>query len=178
MCYTNNSMEHWYTGHRKLTKLYAKNERPISILGAPFWKGQKISGTELSPELFRKQNIVSQIIRLGYNSVVDYRNLNFKDDPRNKITIFRNNFTEISNQFTLSEAILLIEIKVEQILRNGETLVILGGDHSITARSILGNAKANPYDFCVIYVDAHGDINNCETTRSGNLHGNLLASLF
>ena len=129
-----------------------------------------MNGTELAPQWFRKQNILNQIKRLGYDSVVDYGDIAFKHNPKDDTIKVRNNFTEIHNQFTLSEANLLIETRVEHILRKGQTLVVLGGDHSLTAGSILGNAKVNP-DVCVLYVDAHADLNNCESTQSGNLHG-------
>lgn len=157
-------------GHRKLHKLYTKINGPISVLGAPFWRGQRISGTDKAPEWFRAQNIIKQIKRLGYENVIDYGNIQFRDNPKDKTFKTRNSFSEIHNQYTLSDGNRLIDDRIRQILAKGETLVLLGGDHSITAGAILGNAKLNP-DVCVIYVDAHGDLNNCESTTSGNLHG-------
>lgn len=58
-------------------------------------------------------------------------------------------------------------------LEEGHFPVVLGGDHSIAAGSI--SAVAQFYresgGIGVIWVDAHGDWNNEETTISGSMHG-------
>ena len=54
--------------------------------------------------------------------------------------------------------------------------LLLGGDHSLSIGSILGSAAANP-DLCVVWVDAHTDINTPLSTLSGNLHGMPVAVL-
>lgn len=55
-------------------------------------------------------------------------------------------------------------------LAQGHRPVILGGDHSIAAGSLLGTQRVHG-KVGVIWMDAHGDFNNEETTLSGNLHG-------
>lgn len=52
---------------------------------------------------------------------------------------------------------------------------IIGGDHSIGMGSIAGASKFHK-ELAVIWVDAHGDINNSETSPSGNIHGMPLAA--
>ncbi len=52
--------------------------------------------------------------------------------------------------------------------------VVVGGDHSLAAGSLTGNAayageRGRP--FFVLWLDAHPDFHTLETTTSGNLHG-------
>lgn len=47
---------------------------------------------------------------------------------------------------------------------------------SMAIGSISGHARVHP-DLCVIWVDAHTDINTPLTTSSGNLHGQPVAFL-
>ena len=167
----NQNDEHDYrSGHRRLGILSAKVKSPIAILGLPFSKGQTMSGTELAPHLFRQQKLLNQIKRLGYESVIDHGDMEFHDAPKDTDTKTKNKFSEIRNQFTLAKANKQVEQRVAHILEEGHTLVLLGGDHSLTAGAILGDALVNG-DICVIYIDGHGDINTCESTTSGNFHG-------
>jgi len=52
----------------------------------------------------------------------------------------------------------------------------LGGDHSLAIGSISALLKLWP-DLCIVWVDAHGDINTDLTTETGNLHGMPVAFL-
>lgn len=55
-------------------------------------------------------------------------------------------------------------------LEEGAFPVVLGGDHSIAAGSVSATAKY--YNkIGLIWIDAHGDWNNDESTPSGNMHG-------
>src|SRR6185295_12448152 len=58
--------------------------------------------------------------------------------------------------------------------------ILLGGDHSLAAGSISGVAahfRKEKRRIGVLWVDAHGDINTPQTTRTGNVHGMPLAAL-
>lgn len=59
---------------------------------------------------------------------------------------------------------------VSETLRTGGFPVVLGGDHSLAAGTIA--ATVNHYkSIGVIWMDAHGDWNNEESSPSGNMHG-------
>ena len=59
---------------------------------------------------------------------------------------------------------------VSHSLKEGHFPIILGGDHSISAGSV--SAVAHHYqNIGVIWIDAHGDWNNEESTLTGNMHG-------
>ncbi len=55
-----------------------------------------------------------------------------------------------------------------------QTCVVLGGDHSLSIGSLHGHARAEP-NMCVIWVDAHADLNLPQTSPSRNLHGMVLS---
>ncbi|KAL5511298.1 CAR1 [Sanghuangporus vaninii] len=55
-------------------------------------------------------------------------------------------------------------------IARGELPVTIGGDHSLAMGTISGTLSHHP-DACVIWVDAHADLNTIETTTSGNIHG-------
>ncbi|WP_135822723.1 arginase [Halostella litorea] len=57
---------------------------------------------------------------------------------------------------------------------DGETPLVLGGDHSIAMGSLGGAARDASVG--VVWFDAHGDFNTPETTPSGNVHGMPLAA--
>jgi len=53
--------------------------------------------------------------------------------------------------------------------------IFLGGDHSISIGTIAAAARCDPVG--VIWVDAHGDFNNVESSPSGNIHGMPVAAI-
>ncbi|MBV97916.1 Arginase-2, mitochondrial, partial [Eschrichtius robustus] len=65
---------------------------------------------------------------------------------------------------------------VSRAVSGGYSCVTVGGDHSLAIGTISGHARHCP-DLCVIWVDAHADINTPLTTSSGNLHGQPVSFL-
>jgi len=59
--------------------------------------------------------------------------------------------------------------------RNGQTPLVLGGDHSVALGSLVGMAAAHGPGGA-IWIDAHGDLNTPESSPSGNVHGMVLAA--
>lgn len=59
--------------------------------------------------------------------------------------------------------------KVEQVLNDERMPVTLGGCHSIAIGSISGVVRKTPPDeLCILWVDAHLDLNTNTTSPSGN----------
>ena len=65
---------------------------------------------------------------------------------------------------------------VSESLLENERCLTLGGDHSMAIGTIVGHAQVNP-DLCVLWIDAHADINTPLTSDSGNIHGMPLSFL-
>jgi len=59
--------------------------------------------------------------------------------------------------------------------RDGQTPLVLGGDHSIALGTLVGMASAHGPGG-VLWIDAHGDLNTPESSPSGNVHGMVLAA--
>jgi arginase len=67
-----------------------------------------------------------------------------------------------------------VESAVADALDDGETPLVLGGDHSIAIGSVGGASQDR--DVGVLWLDAHGDFNTPKTTPSGNVHGMPVAA--
>ena len=65
---------------------------------------------------------------------------------------------------------------IDEIKRNGEFPLTIGGDHTIAIATALASIK-NEDNLGIIWIDAHGDYNTFETTITGNLHGLPLAAV-
>ena len=71
----------------------------------------------------------------------------------------------------VSEVNRRVYLSVTETLEEGRFPVILGGDHSIAAGSIAAVSKRHSGNIGVIWIDAHGDWNNEESSQTGNMHG-------
>ncbi|KAG5266090.1 hypothetical protein AALO_G00249690 [Alosa alosa] len=152
------------------TQLHAcQNSRAhsVAILGAPFSKGQKRRGVEHGPKAIRDAGLVERLSNLDY-PVHDFGDLNFQhlenDEPYMHVPFPR----------TVGRANKLLAGAVSHAIEAGHTSVLLGGDHSLAIGSVQGHAQQCP-DLCLIWVDAHADINTPMTSPSGNLHGQSVA---
>ncbi|MEE6492056.1 hypothetical protein FKM82_016461 [Ascaphus truei] len=104
-------------------------------------------------------------------SVYDIGDLNFSQVPNDELY---NNTVKYPR--TVGLACQVLANAVSRAVGAGHTCITLGGDHSLAVGSINGHAQQCP-DLCVIWVDAHADINTPLTTPSGNLHGQPVSFL-
>lgn len=64
----------------------------------------------------------------------------------------------------------------DKLIKEGYRPILFGGDHSISIGTI--SAASNNYeDLNVLWIDAHADINDENTSPSGNIHGMPLSFL-
>ncbi|XP_068194606.1 arginase-2, mitochondrial [Antennarius striatus] len=135
----------------------------VAVLGVPFSKGQKRRGVEHGPKVIRDTGLIDRLSGLDY-FVHDLGDLNFhhfeKDEPYMGVRFPR----------TVGAANQMLSGAVSSAVGDGHTLVVLGGDHSMGIGSVGGHALQCP-DLCLIWVDAHADINTPGTSPTGNLHG-------
>jgi len=67
---------------------------------------------------------------------------------------------------------------VSKIKNKYDYFLFIGGDHSISLGSISGlYSNTSEDDICVIWLDAHTDINIFSKSKTGNIHGMPLAGL-
>ncbi|KAF8562117.1 hypothetical protein P879_09568 [Paragonimus westermani] len=149
----------------------------VKLMGVPVKKGQPKDGTQFGPKLIRDTDIVQSLQSIGVK-LEDLGDLllevdNDAEEPR----VFG-----MINAFSFIDTTCKIAKRVEELLKADEVkrskeygsrpppLILIGGDHSMATGSLLGHRRAEP-DACVIWVDAHADLNTPLTSSSGNTHG-------
>lgn len=133
--------------------------KDINFISACSDLGVHVCGSEKGPTLLTSNfNIKNYILEKDNIE----KSLDSKDLRKNEKHI--NNFTKKVFDTTLT------------ILNNNKTPLLIGGDHSTVIGSALASQKYNE-NIGIIWIDAHGDYNTFETTKSGNIHGLPLAAI-
>nr|KAF6461398.1 arginase 1 [Molossus molossus] len=151
------------------TRSMSSKPKSIGIIGAPFSKGQPRGGVEEGPKVLRKAGLLEKLKEQECD-VKDYGDLPFADVPNDSP------FQIVKNPRSVGKANEQLAGVVADVKKNGRISLVLGGDHSLAIGSISGHAKVHP-DLCIIWVDAHTDVNTPQTTSSGNLHGQPVSFL-
>jgi len=141
----------------------------IGVVGIPLSKGQRKTGVDRGPDDLRDFGTLKALTRYGWN-VTDYGNVSF-DVPESESPT-----GNVKRARTVGEATEAVADAVEKALRENDVCLNLGGDHSLAIGTVSGTARVHP-DFCVLWVDAHADINTPQTSASGSLHGMPLSFL-
>ncbi|XP_058423163.1 arginase-2, mitochondrial isoform X2 [Diceros bicornis minor] len=147
-----------------------KSVHSVAVIGAPFSGGQKRKGVEYGPAAVREAGLMKRLSNLGCH-LKDFGDLSFTPVPKDDLY---NNL--IVNPRTVGLANQELAEVVSRAVSGGYSCVTVGGDHSLAIGTISGHARHCP-DLCVIWVDAHADINTPLTTSSGNLHGQPVSFL-
>ncbi|KAI1301260.1 Arginase, hepatic [Halotydeus destructor] len=135
----------------------------IGVIGAPFSKGQLKGGTEKGPQVLREAGLVGELRRLGLN-VHDHGDLDFELAAEHETEL------NLKSSRSVARAVAKLSSKVSSVLQDGHLPLTLGGDHSLGLATVHGHAAVKP-NLCLLWVDAHADLNTTETTKTGHLHG-------
>ena len=137
--------------------------------------GQKKAGPELAPPLVISDKFLSTVGQLGWKSTTEVV-YGRKEQP----TVWVNEAASVGGNLYQGEEVARINTVVEHVCNkardNMSLPFVIGGDHALVMGSILSSAKAHP-DVCLIWFDAHADINTPFNSPSGNIHGMPLAFL-
>lgn len=145
----------------------------VRILGAPTDFGANRRGVDMGPSAIRYAGLAEELESAG-TTPQDGGDLFVPraeerdpeaDEPEGGRAKFLKETAGVSRQ--LSNAVALA-------LRNDETPLVLGGDHSVAIGSLAGTARNA--DVGAIWFDAHADLNTPSTSPSGNVHGMPLAA--
>ena len=131
----------------------------ITIINANTDLGVHVDGANIGPK-----EITDKLDIKKYN--IDKENT-IKSKDKDDL---KKNLNEV-NHFTKK----VFEQELE-ILNNNDFPLLIGGDHSAAIGSALASQKYYK-NIGIIWIDAHGDYNTFETTRTGNLHGLPLAAI-
>ncbi|MBW0476152.1 hypothetical protein O181_015867 [Austropuccinia psidii MF-1] len=149
---------------------FLKQPKVAAVITCPFSGGQPRAGVDSAPNCLVEQGLLKSIKSVGYSTILDPLEplkIPKQDDP--DIGKLKNPLSVVQTNKQLME-------KINSHTKNGELIVTIGGDHSLGIGTLSATLNAFP-DACVIWVDAHADINTPETTESGNLHGCPLSFL-
>ena len=149
--------------------------KPVHIIGVPLDLGGGRRGVDMGPSAMRIAGLGDHIMALGA-VVVDKGNLPAAiPETEHEADNSQKYIHEIARVCRKLYATCL------QSLDEGALPVVLGGDHSLAAGSVAASAdfvrRTTSKPLGLIWVDAHGDMNTPQTSKSGNVHGMPLAAL-
>ncbi|XP_060517350.1 arginase, hepatic [Cylas formicarius] len=150
----------------------------VGILGVPFDKGQPKAGVADGPDVIRKLGLIDRLRDSleesgGQVNIRDYGNVAY-DVAADLET---NNVPNMKGYAHVAACNREISKNVSDIIRDGRICITLGGDHSLGIGTVDGHLKAMNENVCVLWVDAHADLNTNKTSGSGNVHGMPMAIL-
>lgn len=140
--------------------------KKISVIGVPMGLGAGRRGVELGPAALRHAEVIEHLQAMDLE-VEDRGDI---DVPR-KLSANTHPMKHRPEVLAVNKA---LAEEVRKIKEEGNFPLILGGDHSLAIGSIAGVAK-DEVRIGVVWVDAHGDFNDIQSSPSGNIHGMPLA---
>ncbi len=153
----------------------------LSVVGISVKEGQKLSGVEQCPQLFRNGGMLQILSELGWQikdlGDITAESLHAEIEAEvvgNKLPYKYSNVHDV-------ETIGVVNNKLHDIChqetKKGRFMLNLGGDHGLASGTITGSLRTYP-NLRVIWIDAHGDCNTPEISPSGNYHGMPMAHVF
>lgn len=135
--------------------------KKVDLIGVQLDLGAATRGVNMGPAAIRYAGVANGIKELGYEC----------EDKGDIIPLADGATSEtLRNYEQVIDANAKLYKKALASHEAGAFPVILGGDHSLAAGSI--SATAQHYKkIGIIWIDAHGDWNNEESSPSGNMHG-------
>ncbi|CAE6478460.1 unnamed protein product [Rhizoctonia solani] len=146
-------------------KGFLASPKTLAIVGCPFSGGQPKAGVDRGPIHLINAGLSDQLTSLGWKVKFDGHHQFEEIDAQNDAPLGILKRPRLVSQ--VCEAVAKV---VGDHARNGELPLTLGGDHSLAMGTISGVLSAHP-EACVVWVDAHADINTPSTSTSGNIHG-------
>ena len=145
--------------------------REIALIGAPLDLGQDRRGVDMGPSAIRYAGLEQHLRDALGIRTVDFGNVAApvaeSTEPGDEHARFLRQIIELCDE---------VAALVEDARDDGQTPLVLGGDHSVALGSLVGMA-AGAGRGGVLWIDAHGDLNTPETSPSGNVHGMVLAAV-
>jgi arginase len=145
-------------------------QRRVAVIGAPLDLGQDRRGVDMGPSAIRYADLAEHLLaKLG----IETHDLGNIEAPVAESTAAGDERARFLSQIlALCDRVAKL---VAHARRQGETPLVLGGDHSVALGSLVGMASVHGPGG-VLWIDAHGDLNTPETSPSGNVHGMVLAA--
>jgi arginase len=145
-------------------------QREIALIGAPLDLGAGRRGVDMGPSAIRYAELEQHLQKALGIRTVDLGNVVAPVAESTETGDERARF--LPQILALCDDVATL---VSGARRNGQTPLVLGGDHSVALGSLVGMANVEGPGG-VLWVDAHGDLNTPESSPSGNVHGMVLAA--
>ncbi|AMM24372.1 arginase [Variovorax sp. PAMC 28711] len=145
----------------------------LELIGAPTDVGASVRGAGMGPDALRVAGLQQTLARLGY-AVLDRGNL---AGPATPWTAPDQGLRHLDEVVAWNRS---VYDAVDAALGAGHIPLMLGGDHCLAIGSISAvawHARRRKKKLCVLWLDAHTDVNTGDTSPSGNLHGMPVACL-
>ena len=139
----------------------------ISLVGVPFYTLAQNSGVGLSVRALRDDGI-DRVLNERYSSFMDFGDVTL---PTLTVDDGPANLKNYSHFLACTDAL----FDASQKLENGGMIFYLGGECSLILGSAAGQREHLAGQPGVLWIDAHGDFNTPQTTRSGFIGGMPLA---
>jgi arginase len=146
-----------------------EHSRSVAVIGAGLDLGAGRRGVDMGPSAIRYAGLNTRIESLG-RECLDWGDVTTQipeaipfDDERARYLP------------AILETCRKVALLVERAVTDRYLPLVLGGDHSIAMGSLGGMARSAGAGG-VLWIDAHGDLNDPETSPSGNVHGMPLAA--
>jgi arginase len=139
----------------------------VAVFGVPTAAGARGPGVERAPFALREAGLLEALAKAG-TRVVNLSDLSlfpWRADPEHP---------QARNVAVVACAARAAADEMTRALQEGFALV-LGGDCSLLAGTVVGTRTALGRPVGVVHVDANADLNTPETTPSGGLNGMALA---
>jgi len=146
------------------------SDRTVAVIGAALDLGQGRRGVDMGPSAIRYAGLDERLVSIGY-SVRDRGNVETAVQEATALVDERARYLP-----QILDTCARIAALVGDAVAEGETPLVLGGDHSVALGTLGGLAAAHGAPGGVIWIDAHGDLNTPATSPSGNVHGMPLAA--
>ncbi|MCF8061695.1 MAG: arginase [Deltaproteobacteria bacterium] len=149
-----------------------RGKHQIDILGFPMDLGADRRGVGMGPSALRIAGIRRRLVDLGYQ-VRDLGDIPVEIPESQTISNPRLKFLDevVDKSGLLASAVL-------DSLDRGHFPLAMGGDHTVSIGSLAAQSahcRARGLRPGVLWIDAHADMNDEQTTPSGNIHGMALA---
>lgn len=139
--------------------------RRVDVVGVPMDLGASRRGVDMGPSAIRYAKLHDKL-RALVDEVNDHGNLEVpireSADVESSTAKYFNVIQDVCDR---------LAAVVESAVRAGGLPIVLGGDHSIAMGTLAGLTRARGAAPGLVWVDAHADINNPESSSSGNVHG-------
>ena len=136
--------------------------KKLNIICAGTSEGSANYGCETAPEIILQSGLETMLNRADWELKVSHVPAVDEDGRYHDIPLH--------NATTLIPWLRELYRQIGATTSYDERVLVLGGDHSIGASSLLATKQRYPDAVC-IYIDAHPDAHTTETTQTNNLHG-------